>query len=68
MRINKTKKNLQEVWQKLDNAYESLENAFTILASMTKLPGNIINGMESIDLSAIIGLKCDIEELMEKEK
>jgi len=43
-----------------------LESAFNTLYAMSKLPDDIKNGIEAIDLTAITGLKCYIEALMEE--
>jgi len=65
MRVNKTKKNLQMVWKLLDDACGSLDNAFTMLGSMSSIP-SIKDSVESIDFSAIVNLKNEIEELIEQ--
>ncbi len=67
MRINKTKKNLQEIWKQIDDVCGLLDNVFFTLGSMT-LPDHIKDGVEAIDISAIIGLKNDIEILMEEKE
>lgn len=63
-RINKTKKNLQNVWDDLDMACGLLENSFNNLCSMS-ISDNIKNSMDQIDITAIVSLKNEIEELIE---
>lgn len=66
MRINKTKKNLQMIWQLLDDAAGSLDQAFHLLSSMSNIT-DIEDEAEKIDISAIVSLKNEVEELMNKE-
>ena len=66
MRVNKTDKNLQKVGESLDDACGSLDNALTTLNLMTNIPTNVKRKIESIDCTAIVNLKNDIEELMNK--
>jgi len=66
MRKNKTDKNLQIIWEQLDTACGSLDNALTTLYSMTNIPDNVRKKMESIDTTVIVGLKNEIEEMMNK--
>lgn len=67
VRINKTKSNLERVWENLDNACGSLENAFFDIASMVEMPEEIKKGYEGIDFSAIVNLKNEIEEMIEEK-
>lgn len=67
-RINKTENNLQMVWNQLDDACGLIENAFTNLGSMSGLPENIKKGVDQIDFSAIVGLKNEVEALIEQIK
>lgn len=66
-RLNKTKSNLELIWQQLDDACGSLDNAFDNIGSMTNLE-NIKADASQIDLSAIVDLKNQIEELIEEKK
>jgi hypothetical protein len=68
VRVNKTKANLQNVWQQLDNASGELYNALDNLASMTGLDEKIKRQAEQIDITRIDGLKQEIEELLEKKE
>lgn len=73
MRINKTKGNLEIVWEQLDDASGSLYNALETLYRMTNLGNeesderNLISTLESIDISAIDNAKQEIEELIRKK-
>lgn len=62
MRVNKTKENLQELWQLLDDASGSLYNACGMITSMTGIQ-DIKDDMDKIDLSAIVELKNKVEAL-----
>lgn len=65
----KTKKNLETVWNQLDDACGSLDNASYNLGSMTGLPEEVNNLLDSIDLTRIVSLKNEIERLIfEKEE
>ena len=68
VRVNKTKANLQNVWQQLDNASGELYNALDNLASMTGLDERIKRQAEQIDITRIDGLKQEIEALLEKKE
>ena len=68
VRVNKTKANLQNVWQQLDNASGELYNALDNLASMTGLDDRIKRQAEQIDITRIDGLKQEIEALLEKKE
>lgn len=63
-RVNKTKNNLQKVWDNLDKAYELLESAMMDLYSMSNISSNLKNDIESFDLTAITSLKNHVEELI----
>lgn len=65
-RLNKTKSNLENIWQQLDDACGSLDNAFYNIGSMTGLE-DIKDEASQIDFSAIVALKTMIEELIEKK-
>ena len=67
MKISKTKMNLQVVRNQLDDAYNLLEKAFNTIDSM-KLSNEIKDSINSIDISAILCLKRDIEEVIEQTK
>ena len=64
-RINKTKNNLQKVWELLDTTCASLENAILMISSMVDMPEDVEKSMNQIDFSAIVDLKEQIEILME---
>lgn len=64
-RVNKTKNNLQTVWNDLDAAYEHMERAIEKLTNMVGLPDELAKMVEQYDLSEISILKQEIEELME---
>lgn len=66
MRINKTKSSLNITWQLLDDACGDLDNAIFSLQHMTGLSEEIVNTMNSIDISAIVALKNYIEEFRDK--
>jgi hypothetical protein len=68
VRVNKTKANLQNVWQQLDNASGELYNALDNLASMTGLDDRIKRQAEQIDITRIDGLKQEIEALLEQKE
>jgi hypothetical protein len=65
MRINKTKNNLQKVWELLDSACDSLDNAFTMINQMSDIQ-HIKDSTDLIDFTTIINLKNEIEELLDK--
>lgn len=67
-RVNKTEKNLQKIWDDLDNACGLLDNSFTNLSSMSGLPKGLEKSIDAIDFSAIVGLKNEVEELLEQIK
>lgn len=62
---NVTKNQLEMVWEQLDTACGALDNAIYTLTSMSKLPDDVKQSIERIDISAIISLKNKIEELMQ---
>lgn len=64
-RVNKTKNNLQEVWNDLDLAYENMEKAFEKMAAMVGLPDELEREINNFDMSAISSLKQHIEIMME---
>ena len=66
-RINKTKNNLQQIWDDLDLACGSLDNAFSNIERMVGIE-DIVNDMKFIDISAIVSLKNRIEGLMESNQ
>jgi hypothetical protein len=68
MRINKTEKKLQLIWQQLDNASGELYNALDNLARMVDLSDEIKRQADTIDITRIDGLKQEIEELIERKK
>ena len=66
-RVNKTISNLQKVWDRFDKAYENIELAFEMLNSMSDIPNELRNEMESFDMSAVSSLKEHIEIMMEEK-
>jgi len=68
MRVYKTEKNLQTILDQLDNSCGSLDNALATLGFMSGLPESIKQGIDRIDFSAIVGLKNEVEMLIEKMK
>lgn len=67
-RMNKTIKNLQEIWDKLDGAYELMEDAFEALESMSGIPDDLKKEMDRFDLSSISSLKQQIEMIMQEKE
>ena len=65
MRTNKTKNNLQQVWNQLDEASGSLYNALDTIAQMTDMPDIVKRQADMIDVSIIDMLKNEIEEILE---
>lgn len=65
MRTNKTKNNLQQVWNQLDEASGSLYNALDTIARMTDMPDVVKRQADMIDVSMIDMLKNEIEEILE---
>lgn len=63
-RINKTRNNLQSVWNNLDLAYEHMERAIEDLLQMNGLPDELERIVEQYDLSEISIMKQEVEELM----
>jgi hypothetical protein len=66
-RINKTISNLQNVWDKLDAAYENMEKAFEMINSMSGIPDELSDEVDRFDMSAISSLKEHIEIIMEEK-
>jgi ubiquitin C-terminal hydrolase len=62
----KTQKNLKEVWQQLDDACGSIDNATANLSEMTNLPQQLIDTLDRFDFGVIVSLKNDIEDLMNR--
>jgi hypothetical protein len=68
MRKNKTRKNLQQLWEQLDNASGELYEALFTLSLMTGIPEDIQKDAERLDITAIDNLKNKIEEILEQQK
>lgn len=66
-RMNKTEKNLKTVWALLDEASGNVYEAMHQLNSMTGTDELIDRHSNRIDVSAIDGLKDDIEKLLEEK-
>jgi hypothetical protein len=64
MRMNKTEKNLRNLWELLDNASGNLYEAMHQISVMTGTEGIKEKHENRIDISAIDGLKDDVEKLM----
>jgi len=72
-KVYKTEKNLQKVWDNLDEAYEHIEKehiekAIEDLSLMSSIPDEVKRDVERFDISAISCLKCDVEELISRLK
>lgn len=66
-RINKTISNLQNVWDRLDAAYENMEKAFEMINSMSGISDELSDEVDRFDMSAISSLKEHIEMIMEEK-
>lgn len=66
-RINKTTNNLQNVWDRLDAAYENMEKAFEMINSMSGIPDELSDEVDRFDMSTISSLKEHIEMIMEEK-
>ena len=66
-RINKTIRNLQKVWDRLDVAYENMEKAFEMINSMSGIPDELSDEVDRFDMSTISSLKEHIEMIMEEK-
>jgi hypothetical protein len=62
--MNKTKNNLQKIWEQLDNVSGELYNVIDSLSRMSNLPEGITKKYNRIDVFLIDSLKNDIEELI----
>lgn len=67
-RTNKTKKNLENVWQQLDDVCGLLDQAFHNIGTMTNIPEETIYRIERIDVSAIVMLKNSVEALIQEKE
>jgi hypothetical protein len=67
-KIYKTEKNLQNILDNLDNAYERMEKVIEDLSLMVNIPDGLKNDVERFDISAISCLKAEVEELLLKLK
>lgn len=65
-RINKTKRNLMDIWNDLDGAYERIEKSLEKLSSMSGLPNDLSYEIERFDISAISSLKEHVEILLDE--
>jgi len=65
---NVTKNNLEIIWEQLDDACGSIDNAMMNINSIGKIPQDIKDKANSIDFSAIVSLKNEIEEILNKMK
>lgn len=64
---NMTLFNLRTVWNYLDSATGSLDNAFISIGSMKAVPEDVRAMVERIDFTAITALKERIEELISEK-
>lgn len=64
MRINKTAKNLELIWEYLDNASEALYNAKENLALMANIDEKMQEQFLEIDVTLIDCLKEEIEMMI----
>lgn len=67
-KIYKTEKNLQNIWDNLDKAYEYMERALEDLSRMQSLPDELKNDVERFDISEISCIKNEVEEIISKLK
>jgi hypothetical protein len=67
-KIYKTEKNLQNILDNLDKAYERMEKVIEDLSLMVNIPDGLKNDVEKFDMSAISRLKAEVEELLLKLK
>lgn len=65
-RTNKTKGNLMDIWNDLDEAYERIEKSLEKLSSMSGLPNDLSSEIERFDISAISSLKQHVEILLDE--
>lgn len=63
----KTKKNLSEIWQQLDDACGLIDNAITNINEMSNLPEQLQNRLDEFDFMSIVSIKNEIEELIDME-
>jgi hypothetical protein len=63
----KTKKNLGEVWQQLDDACGLIDTAVYNLSEMSNLPQELKDTLDKFDFGIIVSLKNEVEDLMNKE-
>lgn len=66
MGLNNRELELRVIWDHLDNACGSLDNALINLGSVEGLNSEIEKSMDGIDFSVIVSLKNMIEEQLEK--
>jgi hypothetical protein len=64
VRINKTVKNLNYVWNHLDDATGSLYNAMQNLNLMTDIPQELKDRLDRIDISEIVAIREEIEDMI----
>lgn len=60
-------KEMKKVWNKLDTAYENLENAFEILEGINGLTDDLQSEIDRFDLSAVSSLKQQVEMMIWNE-
>lgn len=65
-RINKTKGNLMDIWNDLDEAYERIEKSLEKLSSMSGLSKEFTDEIDRFDISAISGLKQRVEMILDE--
>lgn len=68
MRKNKTQNSLKELWDHLDDACGSIDNATTNLSMMVDVPTEIADAINRIDFSSIVSAKNMIEEMIADKK
>lgn len=68
--MKKTVSNLETVWQHLDDACGSLDNALTNISMMKDMPEHVKNSAErlQVEFENIVSLKNKIEEMVESKK
>ena len=65
-RVYKTEKNLQNILDNLDKAYEHMYQALEDLSLMVNIPDGLKQDAERFDISAIACIKSEVEELLLK--
>lgn len=67
-RVYKTKKNLQTVWNQLDEALGNIDNATYSLACMSDIPKDVQDVVDRIDTGQLIIVRDTIGKLLEEKE